>query len=108
MYSESVINPLRIRLSRIRCLGTPKREPIFHINIANARDARDGKVVERVGRYESAPDLDGIKHMQLDFDRIKFWLAKGAQPSERVARILGIAGILPTAPRHLGMQEQEN
>lgn len=105
MYPESVINPIRIRLTRIRGLGTPKRQPTFRINIAHARESRDGKVIEQVGQYESAPDLDGIKHMQLDFDRIKFWLAKGAQPSQRVARILGIAGILPTAPRHIGMQE---
>ena len=49
----------------------------------------------------NAPDIDGIKHFVLDFNRIKFWLAQNAQPTERVARILGIAGILPSIPRKI-------
>lgn len=90
---------LRIRMSRIRALGIPKRAPIYNIYIADARAPRDGTTVEYVGRFESAPDADKVKHIQLNFDRIKYWLARGAQPTQTVALILGRAGILPSIPR---------
>ena len=98
---DSILNPIRIRLSRIRGTGIPKRKAVYNINIANARSPRDGKFLERVGLYESAADIDGIKHFTLDFDRIKYWLSQGAQPTARVASILGNAGILPSIPRKI-------
>lgn len=86
------LEKIRIRLSRIR-MGR-KRQPAYHINVATSYSRRDGKFLERVGWYDSVPDENRIKHMTLDFDRVKHWLAHGAEPTERVAKLLGIVKAL--------------
>lgn len=88
--------PLRIRLSRLGC----RHNPIFRIHVIESSRRRDGRSIEVLGQYEPIPDkIDGMKHCQLDFERIKYWLAHGAEPSDRVAWILGKAGLLPSIPR---------
>ena len=84
---------VRIRLAR----WGSQRNPFYGIVAANARAARDGKHLERLGTYNPIPN-NGVKHIQLNTDRIKYWLSVGAQPSDRVAWLLSKAGLMPPLP----------
>eukprot|EP00051_Salpingoeca_urceolata_P027887 m.483743 g.483743 ORF g.483743 m.483743 type:complete len:107 (-) comp23067_c0_seq1:249-569(-) len=86
---------VRIRLARFGA----KHAAFFRIVVANARSPRDGRHIERVGGYNPKPTHDNHKLVTLNVDRIKYWLSVGAQPSEPVARLLGMAGILPPVPK---------
>lgn len=80
---------LKIRLAR---RGAKKR-PFYHIVAADVRSPRDGKYLEKLGTYN--PLLtDKEARVNLVEDRIKHWLGNGAQPTERVAKFLGQAGII--------------
>lgn len=95
---EELPNLLRIRLVRTKPFY--KASPTFHITVAETRRANSGKYVERVGLVEDGGNnLQGMKRIDLDFGRTQYWLARGAQPTEPVATLLGIAGILPSVPR---------
>ncbi|EHA8589821.1 30S ribosomal protein S16-2, chloroplastic/mitochondrial [Cocos nucifera] len=65
---------------------------------ADSRSPRDGKHLEVLGYYNPLPGQDGGKRMGLNFDRVKYWLSVGAQPSEPVQRILFRACVLPPPP----------
>lgn len=78
---------LKIRLSR---RGTTNR-PFYHIVAADSRSARDGAYLEKLGTYDPLATTDRVK---LEADAIKTWLSKGAQPSERVAKMLAQAGLV--------------
>ena len=78
-----------IRLAR----GGAKKRPYYKIVVADARNARDGKFIERVGSYNPLLPKDSAERVKLDADRIKHWLSVGAQPSDRVLRFLDAAGI---------------
>lgn len=80
-----------IRMSR----HGAKKRPFYHIVVADARSPRDGKYLERVGTYNPMIAKDNPERVKLEADRIKHWLGVGAQPSDRVARFLGAAGIIP-------------
>jgi len=60
---------------------------------------RDGRFLEVLGTYNPIANRDGVKEIRLKTDRLKYWLSVGAQPSDRVAWILGKFGILPPKPR---------
>ena len=77
---------VRMRLARI---GS-KKNPIYRVVVADSRSPRDGRFIEIVGRYnpQSNPSL-----IDLDADKVKSWLAKGAQPSEPVARLIKNSGL---------------
>jgi small subunit ribosomal protein S16 len=77
---------VRMRLTRI---GS-KKNPIYRVVVADSRSPRDGRFIEIVGRYnpQSNPSL-----IDLDAEKVKSWLAKGAQPSDPVARLIKAAGI---------------
>lgn len=77
--------PVRIRLARHGC----RHSPLYHINVANSWAKRDGKFIERLGEYSPFPDDADIKRVALNFDRVKYWLSVGAQPTSTVARLLG-------------------
>eukprot|EP00053_Salpingoeca_punica_P010062 m.90567 g.90567 ORF g.90567 m.90567 type:complete len:107 (+) comp15268_c0_seq1:41-361(+) len=83
-----------IRLSR----WGNRHRPFFRIVVANARSPRDGKHLERVGTYDPLPTARGDKMVSMNFDRIKYWLSVGAQPSDAVARLLGMVNLGPPAP----------
>ncbi|MBL4721600.1 MAG: 30S ribosomal protein S16, partial [Alphaproteobacteria bacterium] len=83
---------LRIRLAR----GGAKKRPYYRIVIADARMPRDGRYVEKVGTYNPMLAKDDPNRVSLLEDRIRHWLSVGANPSDRVARFLGAAGILAT------------
>lgn len=76
---------LKIRLAR----GGAKKRPYYYIVVADSHSPRDGKFIERVGTYNPMLPRDGEqKRVTLKADRISEWLAKGAQPTDRVARFL--------------------
>lgn len=82
---------LKIRLSR----AGAKKRPYYHIVIADSRSPRDGRFVEKVGAYNPMLPSDHADRVRLNDERIKHWLEKGAQATERVARFLGNAGLAP-------------
>jgi small subunit ribosomal protein S16 len=80
---------LSMRLSR----GGSKKRPYYKIVVADARAPRDGKFIERIGSYNPQAPKDSAERVILDTERAKHWLAAGAQPSDRVARFLDVAGV---------------
>mmetsp|Transcript_2875 Transcript_2875/g.8649 ORF Transcript_2875/g.8649 Transcript_2875/m.8649 type:complete len:117 (+) Transcript_2875:62-412(+) len=86
---------VRIRLQRFG----RRNKPFYRIVVADARSPRDGRHIERVGTYDPIPGKDGIKEVRIKSDRIRYWMQCGAQPTSRVAWLLGKAQILPPLPR---------
>jgi small subunit ribosomal protein S16 len=82
---------LKIRMSR----GGAKKRPIYKIVIADSRKPRDGRFIEKVGFFNPLLPKDKKERLSLDIDRIKYWLEKGARPSDRIARFLGEANVIP-------------
>jgi small subunit ribosomal protein S16 len=78
-----------IRLSRA---GTKKR-PIYHVVVADSRYPRDGRFIERLGFFNPLLPKDNEARLKLDLEKVKAWMAKGAQPSDRVMRFLDAAGV---------------
>ena len=78
-----------LRLSR----GGSKKRPYYKIVIANSRAPRDGKYLEQVGTYNPLLAKDDETRVRLVEDRVRYWLGVGAQPTDRVARLLDKAGI---------------
>ena len=85
-----------IRLARA---GTKKR-PVYHVVVADSRFPRDGRFIERLGHFNPLLPKDNEARLKLDMDKVKAWLAKGAQPSDRVSRFLDAAGVAKRAPRN--------
>ena len=82
---------LKIRMSR----GGAKKRPFYKIVVADSRRPRDGKFIEKVGFFNPLLPKDKTERLSLDIERIKYWLGQGAQPSERIARFLGEAKLIP-------------
>lgn len=80
---------IKIRLSR----AGSKRRPYYHIVIADARSPRDGRAIERVGAYNPMLEKTDEKRTVLNTERLQYWIGTGAQPTDRVARILEAAGL---------------
>lgn len=78
-----------IRLSR----GGAKKRPYYKIVVANSRAPRDGKYLEQIGTYNPILAKDDENRVRLNEDRVRYWLGVGAQPTDRVARMLDKAGI---------------
>jgi small subunit ribosomal protein S16 len=85
-----------IRLARA---GTKKR-PFYHVVVADSRFPRDGRFIERLGYFNPLLPKDNAERLKLDLERAKEWLAKGAQPSDRVARFLDATGVRKREPRN--------
>ena len=77
---------VRMRLTRV---GS-KKNPIYRVVVADGRSPRDGKFIDIVGRYNPQTDPSTI---ELDEDKVRDWLAKGAQPSGTVSRLLKIKNL---------------
>jgi small subunit ribosomal protein S16 len=86
---------LRIRLAR----GGAKKRPHYRIVVADSRFPRDGRFIEKVGFFNPLVPKDHAERLIMDEDRIKHWLSKGAQPSDRVLRFLDGAGIMKRPTR---------
>ena len=85
---------LAIRLAR----GGAKKRPYYRIVVADKRRARDGRFIERVGSYNPMLATESSERVILQKERIAYWLSCGAQPSDRVARFLAQANIIPERP----------
>jgi small subunit ribosomal protein S16 len=81
---------VRIRLTRV---GATK-QPTYRVVVADSRKARDSRSIETIGHYNPRTEPVEVK---IDEDKARQWLAKGAQPSNTVARLFRAAGILPAA-----------
>jgi small subunit ribosomal protein S16 len=77
---------VKIRLARY---GS-KKNPIYRVVVADSRVARDGRTIETIGSYN--PRMEP-SYVRIDADRARNWLARGAQPTETVAKLLKIAGV---------------
>jgi small subunit ribosomal protein S16 len=77
---------VRMRLTRV---GS-KKNPIYRVVVADSRSPRDGRFIEIVGRYNPQTDPSTI---ELDEEKVKDWIGKGAQPSDAVAKLIKAAGI---------------
>ena len=80
---------LKIRLAR----GGAKKRPYYSIVVADSHSARDGRFIEKVGAYNPLLKRDDPKRITLNSERIQQWIAKGAQPTDRVARFLSVEGL---------------
>ncbi|MCC6940403.1 MAG: 30S ribosomal protein S16 [Novosphingobium sp.] len=78
-----------LRLSR----GGSKKRPYYKVVVSNSRAPRDGKYLEQVGTYNPLLAKDDENRVRLIEDRVRYWLGVGAQPTDRVARMLDKAGI---------------
>lgn len=78
-----------IRLSR----GGAKKRPFFSIVVADSRMPRDGRFIERVGTYNPMRPKNAEDRVVLKSERVQAWLANGAKPSDRVARLFAAAGL---------------
>jgi len=85
----------KIRLSR----GGSKKRPHYSIVAADSRMARDGRFLEKLGTYNPLLPKDSEDRIRMDMDRVQHWLGHGAQPTDRVARFLEAAGVLPKSER---------
>ncbi|WP_375204948.1 30S ribosomal protein S16 [Hyphococcus sp.] len=81
---------LKIRLAR----GGAKKRPFYSIVVADSRNPRDGRFIEKIGTYNPLLGRDDEKRVQYDDERAKYWLSKGAQPSDRVARFFSVNGLV--------------
>jgi small subunit ribosomal protein S16 len=77
---------VKIRLMRVG----KKKQPTYRVIVADSRSPRDGRFIEILGQYEPRQDPSLVN---IDTDRAVHWLKRGAQPTEQVAKILGIAGV---------------
>ena len=82
---------LRIRLS----MGGVRKRPIYKIVVADGRYPRDGKFIEKIGSYNPLLPKDKKERIKVEFERVKYWMSKGAQPTLRVSRILGEMQLMP-------------
>jgi small subunit ribosomal protein S16 len=88
--------PVVLRMARA---GTKKR-PVYHIVVADSRSPRDGRFIERLGYYNPLMPKDNENRLKFDVEKAKAWMAKGAQPSDRVARFLDAAGVMKREKRN--------
>jgi len=77
---------LKIRLAR----GGAKKRPFYSIVVADSRNARDGRFIEKIGTYNPLLGKADEKRVQYNDERAKYWLSKGAQPTDRVARFFAV------------------
>lgn len=89
---------VKIRLAR----GGAKKRPFYRIVVSASRSPRDGRFLERVGSYDPLLPSEHPQRIVLLEERVRHWLDKGALPTDRVARFLDHAGILPGATRQRG------
>jgi small subunit ribosomal protein S16 len=81
--------PLKIRLAR----GGAKKRPFYRVVVADSRMPRDGRFIERLGIFDPLKAKDSADRVVLDQEKAKAWIAKGAQPTDRVARLLDGLGV---------------
>jgi small subunit ribosomal protein S16 len=93
---------LKIRLSR----GGAKKRPFYRIVVADSRMPRDGRFIERLGTFDPLKAKDAADRLVLDAEKAKAWMAKGAQPTDRVARLLDSLGVIRREARNNPQKSQ--
>ena len=86
---------MKIRLAR----GGSKKRPFYRIVAADSRMPRDGRYIEKLGTYNPLLAKDSEERVKMNVERIQYWLGEGAQPTDRIARMLEAAGVLPKKER---------
>lgn len=86
---------MKIRLAR----GGSKKRPHYSIVATDSRMPRDGRFLEKLGTYSPLLAKDDENRVRMNVERIQHWLARGAQPTDRIARMLEAAGLRATAVR---------
>jgi small subunit ribosomal protein S16 len=87
---------LKIRLAR----GGAKKRAYYRIVIADSRSPRDGRFIDKVGTYDPLKKKDDPTRITIETEKVQAWLAKGAQPTDRVLRFLDAAGLMKRAARN--------
>ena len=87
---------LKIRLAR----AGAKKRPYYRIVVADSRSPRDGRFIDKVGTYDPMKPKDDAGRIILESEKIQAWLAKGAQPTDRVLRFLDAAGLAKREARN--------
>jgi small subunit ribosomal protein S16 len=86
---------MKIRLAR----GGSNKRPFYSIVAADSRMPRDGRFIEKLGTYNPLLAKDSEDRVKMNLERVTYWLGQGAQPTDRVARMLEAAGARPKAAR---------
>jgi small subunit ribosomal protein S16 len=86
---------LKIRLSR----GGAKKRPFYRVVVADSRFPRDGRFIEKIGVFDPLKAKEAADRLVLDTEKAQAWIAKGAQPTDRVARLLDGLGLLKREAR---------
>ena len=86
---------MKIRLAR----GGSKKRPFYRIVAADSRMPRDGRYIEKLGTYNPLLAKDSEERVKMNVERIQYWLGQGAQPTDRIARMLEAADVLPKKER---------
>ena len=87
---------MKIRLAR----GGSKKRPFYRLVAADSRMPRDGRFIEKLGTYNPLLPKDSEDRVKMNMERVNYWLGEGAQPTDRIARMLEAAGVRPKAERN--------
>ena len=87
---------MKIRLAR----GGSKKRPHYAIVVADSRMPRDGRFIEKVGTYNPLLAKDDERRVNMDVERIQYWIGQGAQTTDRVSRFLENAGVVDKKARN--------
>ncbi len=85
---------VKIRLSR----GGSKKRPYYYVVVAHATSPRDGRYIEQIGTFDPMLNKDNPERVKLLDERVKHWLGVGAQPTDRVLRLLDAKGLAKRSP----------
>ena len=86
---------MKIRLAR----GGSKKRPFYSIVAADSRMPRDGRFIEKLGTYNPLLPKDSEERVKMKMERVQYWLDQGAQPTDRISRMLEAAGVLEKKER---------
>jgi small subunit ribosomal protein S16 len=86
---------MKIRLAR----GGSKKRPHYSIVAADSRMARDGRFIEKLGTYNPLLPKDSEDRVKMNVERVQYWLGEGAQPTDRISRMLEAAGVVAKKER---------
>ena len=87
---------MKIRLAR----GGSKKRPFYAIVATDSRMPRDGRFLEKLGVYNPLLAKDSEDRVKLNAERVQYWLSQGAQPTDRIARMLESAGVVAKKVRN--------
>ncbi len=87
---------MKIRLAR----GGSKKRPFYRIVASDSRMPRDGRFIEKLGTYNPLLPKDSEERVKMNIERVQYWLGEGAQPTDRISRMLEAAGVLDKKERN--------